>query len=147
MAEGERYIRVQGGCPCELERAALVRRDLHGKKIVVLVRPGMKRRANLLQVAGTSGSPSLRAATLDHRQQQRREDGDDGNCAKQFEQREGRTSVSVACAAHYGIARRMTGNALAFKCCCKPCSVTCCALPSANPMLPARLCISVVQPA
>ena len=64
VTKGERHIRVQSRLPGEFKRALLVCGNLHRKQIVVVVRPRMKRHADLLQIAAARHALGFSVGTL-----------------------------------------------------------------------------------
>jgi hypothetical protein len=61
---------------------------VHGKLAAVIVREGMERHAELLKVAHAVDALGLEFGFAERGQQQRGENGDDGDDEKQFDQRE-----------------------------------------------------------
>ena len=61
------------------QRAAVVRGDVHGKLVVVIVRKGMERHAELLKIAHAVDALGLEFGFAERGQKQPGEKGDDGD--------------------------------------------------------------------
>src|SRR5258705_5280862 len=71
----------------KFQGTAEIRRNLHRKLVVVIVREAQERQPDLLEVAQALGTPGLSAGALNGGQQQRGKDRDDGDNDQQLDQR------------------------------------------------------------